>query len=97
MNFWISVKNFLIFTMSLNKYEQNMNNTQTGRKRKSDLLKREEWIALKKYVGTFNTVIDAAYAIGINRQTLDRVLLIGKGSPENIQLIREKLNQLQAA
>jgi hypothetical protein len=86
---------FLIFTLLLHKYEQNMKNSLTERRRKSELLRKEEWTALKKYVAGFHTVIDAAVAIGVNRQTLDRVLLIGKGSPESINAIREKLNSVE--
>lgn len=67
------------------------------RKRKTELLKKEEHTSLKKYVSSFATVADAAHEIGINRQTLDRVLLIGKGSPESIYTIRQKLSQTQAA
>jgi predicted DNA-binding protein (UPF0251 family) len=66
-------------------------------RRKSELLTKDEFSSLKKYVISQHTVTDAAYAIGINRQTLDRVLIIGSGSPETVQAIREKLNQLQAA
>lgn len=61
------------------------------RRRKTELLRKEEHTALKKYVASFATVADAAQEIGINRQTLDRVLLIGKGSPESVQTIREKI------
>jgi hypothetical protein len=71
--------------------------TTTDRKRKTEVLTKDELLALRKYVGSFHTVIDAAFAIGINRQTLDRVLLLGKASPENVRIIREKLNQPQAA
>lgn len=63
------------------------------RRRKTELLTKEEHNSLKKYVASFHTVIDAAVALGINRQTLDRVLIIGKGSPESISIIREKLNR----
>lgn len=61
------------------------------RRRKSERLTPIEFKALKKYVASFNTVIDAAVAIGIHRNTLDIVLIKGKGSPETIGLIREKL------
>lgn len=63
------------------------------RKRKSALLSREEHSSLKRLVASFPTVVDAAEAIGVNRQTLDRVLIIGKASPENINIIRQKLNR----
>jgi hypothetical protein len=63
------------------------------RKRKSEKLTADEFKALKKYVASFSTVIDAAFAIGIHRNTLDIVMFKGKGSPETIGLIREKLAQ----
>lgn len=62
------------------------------RKRKSEKLTPEEFEALKKYVASLTTVIDAAAAIGIHRNTLDIILIKGKGSPETIGLIRDRLN-----
>jgi sugar diacid utilization regulator len=67
------------------------------RKRKSEKLSSDEAKALKKYVATFHTIIDAAFAIGIHRNTLDMVLIKGSGSPETIHKIRERLTQTQAA
>lgn len=67
------------------------------RKRKSEKLTPQEKTSLKKYVESFPTVIDAAYAIGIHRNTLDIVLIKGQGSPETVGLIREKLNLVKAA
>lgn len=70
------------------------------RKRKSEKLTSEEAKSLKKYVYAFPTVIDAAYTIGIHRNTLDMVLIKGSGSPETIEKIRTKLsdtNSNQAA
>lgn len=67
------------------------------RKRKSEKFTPDELRSLKKYVSSFPTVIDAAFAIGIHRNTLDILLFKGKGSPETIGLIREKLNEWQAA
>jgi predicted DNA-binding protein (UPF0251 family) len=61
------------------------------RKRKSEKLSTEEFKALKKYVASFNTVADAADTIGIHRNTLDMVLIKGKGSPETVGLIRLKI------
>lgn len=51
----------------------------------------DEKRALKKYVTSFPTVIDAAFCIGIHRNTLDIVLIKGSGSPETIHKIREKI------
>jgi hypothetical protein len=63
------------------------------RKRKSEKLTPAEVKALTKYVGSFLTVIDAADAIGIHRNTLDIVMIKGKGSPETIALIRNKISE----
>lgn len=63
-------------------------NTATTRKRKSDPLTREEHTALKQYRKTFHTARDCADAIGIAREVLDRVLLVGSGAPETIAKIR---------
>lgn len=69
----------------------------TTRRRKSEPLTKVEHTSLRKYIGSHLTVSDAADALGINRSTLERVALIGKGSPETINAIREKLNQLERA
>jgi hypothetical protein len=61
--------------------------------KKSELLTKEEHSALKKLVASYHTVVDAAFAIGVTRQTLDRVVMIGKGSPESINTIRQKLSE----
>lgn len=66
------------------------------RKRKSLKLEPEEFKSLKKYVQSFPTIIDAAAVIGIHRNTLDIVLIKGKGSPETIGKIREKLSSVAA-
>lgn len=67
------------------------------RKRKSEKLTKEEFQSLKKYVRTFPTIVDAAFAIGIHRNVLDMVLLKGSGSPETIGLVREKLSAVATA
>lgn len=65
--------------------------TATTRKRKSEPLTREEQAALKKYCNGFHTAIDCAEAIGISREVLGRVLLVGSGAPETIEKIRAAL------
>lgn len=67
----------------------------TERRRKSELLTKDEHKSLLKFINTFPTLIDAADSIGLPRQTLERVKIIGSGSPETIGLIREKLNTLE--
>jgi hypothetical protein len=68
-----------------------MINIQTERKRKRDILSPQDRKALKAYVTTFPTIIDAAVAIGIHRNVLDLVLVKGSGAPETISKIKEKL------
>lgn len=58
---------------------------------------KEEHRAFVKYVATFPTKLDAAFAVGVSRLTLDAVLLKGSGRPDTIQMIREKLNETKAA
>lgn len=67
------------------------------RNRKSEKLTPSEQRALKKYVASFPTVIDAAYAIGVHRNTLDLIIIKGGGSPETINLIRQKVESKEAA
>ena len=57
-------------------------------KRKSIALTTEEVAALKQYAEKFNTVIECAEKTGIHRNVLDRVLIVGSGSPEKIEMIR---------
>lgn len=57
-------------------------------KRRSVRLTRDEHLALKRYQKKFNTQIECAEAIGINRVVLNGVLLKGSGSPETIGKIR---------
>lgn len=67
--------------------------TATTRKRKSEPLTKDEYTALKQYRKTFHTEIDCAEAIGISREVLGRVLLVGSGSPETIEKIRAAINK----
>lgn len=61
------------------------------RKRKSEALTKDEFAALKQYAKGFTTTIDCAESIGINRNVLDRVLIVGSGSPDTIEKIRTTL------
>jgi hypothetical protein len=63
----------------------------TERRRRSEPLTRDEHKALKSFINTFPTVIDAAESIGIPRQTLERVKILGSGSPETIAAIRQTI------
>ncbi len=61
------------------------------RKRRSVPLTKEEQKSLLKYVQSFPTKIDAAYALGISRPTLDLVIIRGSGNSDTVNAIREKL------
>jgi hypothetical protein len=71
-----------------------MNNTITPPKR-SIKLSQDEKKALKNYCKTFQTEVDCALAIGIDRNVLARVRMIGSGSENTITKIRETLEKLQ--
>jgi hypothetical protein len=68
-----------------------MINIRTRPKRKSEPLTKEEHKALLKYVNSHHTIVDAAFAIGIHRNVLDRVMIAATGSPETIAAIRKKI------
>lgn len=59
--------------------------------RKSERLNAEERKALKQYRKGFDTEVDCAVAIGIDRLVLNRVLLIGSASPATVEKIRAAL------
>lgn len=60
-------------------------------KRKSVKLTKEEHKALKEYRKGFNTEVECAISIQIDRLVLNRVLLVGSGSPETIEKIKAVL------
>jgi hypothetical protein len=66
--------------------------TATTRKRKSEPLSKAEHSSLKQYRKKFYTTQDCADTIGISREVLDRVILVGSGSPETIAKVRAVLN-----
>jgi hypothetical protein len=61
------------------------------RSRKSEKLTPEERKALKQYRKGFDTEVDCAVSIGIDRLVLGRVILVGSGSPTTIEKIRTAL------
>lgn len=61
------------------------------RRRKSVKMTNEEVRALKKYVKSFDTKLDAFEAIGITKPTLDIVLVRHSGAPDTIEKIREAI------
>lgn len=56
-------------------------------KRKSVLLTKEQHKALKDFRKSFNTGVECSEALGIHRAVMERILLVGSGSPENIEKI----------
>lgn len=57
-------------------------------KRKSVALTKEELKALKEYRKKFNTSVECAITLKIDRLVLNRVILVGSGSPETIEKIK---------
>jgi DNA-binding phage protein len=64
-------------------------------KRKSEALTRDEFSSLKKFAKNFRTVVECAEAIGISREVLDRLLVVGSGSPATISKVRSALSLKQ--
>lgn len=61
---------------------------------KSVDLTREEVKALKEFRKQYATEVEAALALGVDRNVLNRMILVKKGSGKYVAQIREKL-QLQ--
>lgn len=68
--------------------ETQISNADTPKRRKSVLLSKEEHKAFKEYRKSFNTGVECAEAIDIDRAVMERVLLVGSGSPETIEKIK---------
>lgn len=60
-------------------------------KRKSEALTKDEFAALKQFSKGFRTGVECAEVIGIHRAVLDRILIVGSGSPETVEKIRAAL------
>lgn len=65
--------------------------------RKSEKLTAEERKALKQYRKGYDTEVECAVSIGIDRLVLNRVLLIGSASPATVGKIRAVLSTKPAA
>lgn len=63
------------------------------KKPKSVPLTRDELKALKSYRKEFEKEVDCAASIGIDRMVLNRVLLVGSGSPDSIEKIKAAVNK----
>lgn len=68
-----------------------MSTYTTTSTRKSEKLTAEERKALKQYRKGFDTEVECAVSIGIDRLVLNRVLLIGSASPATVVKIRAAL------
>jgi len=62
-------------------------NPEAFRKRKSVALSKDQWNSLKKYRKGFNTEVECALSIGLDRNVLNNIILKGSGSPESIEKI----------
>jgi len=71
-----------------------MNASTMTRKRKSEALTEAQHAALKTYRTGYNTEVECALSIGIDRVVLNRVLAIGSGSPDTIKKIKKVLARL---
>lgn len=67
--------------------------TETVTSRKSIKLTKDELKALKAYRKGFDTEVECALSIGIDRLVLNRVLLVGSGSQITIEKIRLVINK----
>lgn len=61
------------------------------RNRKSIPLSKDELAALKRFRKEFQTEVDCAVKIGVDRAVLNRILLVGSGSVESIEKIQKAL------
>jgi hypothetical protein len=86
--------NIVISLLSKSKIAQKMNTTINPPKR-SIKLSKEEKKALKNFCKTFQTEVDCALSIGIDRNVLSRVRMLGSGSEHTISKIRESLGKQQ--
>lgn len=78
---------FPLSSLKETKSKQKME-TLTPRRKRSEPLTQDEFNALKKYRKSFHTQLDCAEAIGIRRELLNRVLIVGSSSPETVEKIR---------
>lgn len=62
--------------------------TKSFKKPKSVPLTKDELKILKSYRKRFETEVDCAISIGIDRLVLNRVMTVGSGAPESIEKIK---------
>lgn len=70
-----------------------MDSSTSARKRKSEPLTAVELETLKAYRSGFKTEVDCAISIGVDRIVVNRVILVGSGSPISIKKIRKALRK----
>lgn len=63
------------------------------RRKKSEALAQDEMKSLRRLLKQYPTDADRAEKLGIDRNTMNRVLGKGSGSPETIAKIREALTK----
>jgi hypothetical protein len=78
------LKTFITFAMQKQLY---MENTTIVKPKRSVSLTNSEWASLKKFYKKFNTEVECALKIGIDRNVLVRVIAMGKGSEPTIDKI----------
>ena len=69
--------------------------SDTAPKKKSVALTPQERKALKAYRKRFETEVACAVSLGLDRNVLNRIMLLGTGSPDYIEQIRNVLNSLE--
>lgn len=80
-----------------NKCKTKMLSNTITRNRKSEPLAEAEQNALKLYRERFTTEVDCAASIGIDRLVLNRVMMVGSGSPVTIKKIKKVLQKIGTA
>lgn len=61
--------------------------------KRSESLSDSELLALKEYRKGYSTDVACAASLGLDRNVLTRVILVGSGRPESISKIRDVINR----
>lgn len=82
-----------VLLMRCNTNVKQMESETTFMKRKKSVkLDTADLKALKQYRKKFSTEVECAITLGIGREVLNRVLIVGSGSPETVAKIKEVLS-----
>ena len=84
-----------IFDKSFESQSKYMEATTT-KKRKTVILSTQEFTAFKAYTRKFNTLVEAAEAIGIHRNVLDRVFIVKRASQDTVTRIRAAIATMES-